>query len=92
MTEDAANQQIFRLRAPASGREAIAPVREGVVYRDEETGEELEPVAAVLPDIRPGGSRLPRSPLNLRVCRRCGQLTPKDLGSCESCGLPTHWQ
>lgn len=88
MTDDATTDQIYRLRAPASGREAIAPTREGVVYRDAETGEELEPVAAVLPDVRSGGSRLPRAPLNLKVCRRCGQLTPRDLESCESCGLP----
>lgn len=88
MTDQAANQQIYRLRAPASGREAFAPAREGVVYRDAETGEELEPVAAVLPTAQEGGSALPRSPLNLRVCRRCEQLTPRDLDVCESCGRP----
>ena len=43
------SQQVYRLRAAASGRESIAPVEEGVVYRDAETGEELEPVAQVLP-------------------------------------------
>jgi len=86
-TESATNDPIFRLRAPASGREAIAPVKEGVVYRDQETGEELEPVARVLP-MHEGGSALPRTPLNLRVCRRCEQLTPRDLATCEFCGLP----
>lgn len=86
-TENANHDPIFRLRAPASGREAIAPVREGVVYRDAETGEELEPVATVLP-LGPGGSTLPRTPVNLRVCRRCEQLTPRDLATCEFCGLP----
>lgn len=86
-TESATTDQTYRLRAPASGREAIAPVRDGVVYRDAETGEELEPVAAVLPaDGR--GSSLPRTPVNLRVCRRCEQLTPRDLANCEFCGLP----
>jgi hypothetical protein len=86
-TENVNHDPIYRLRAAASGREAIAPVREGVVYRDAETGEELEPVAAVLPQ---GGARsaLPRSPVNLRVCRRCEQLTPRDLATCEFCGLP----
>lgn len=86
-TEKATTDPIYRLRAAASGREAIAPVKEGVVYRDAETGEELEPVAAVLPT-RERGSRLPRTPVNLRVCRRCEQLTPRDLATCEFCGLP----
>lgn len=86
-TESATNDPIFRLRAAASGREAIAPVREGVVYRDAETGEELEPVASLLPG-GAGGSTLPRTPVNLRVCRRCEQLSPRDLAECEFCGLP----
>ncbi|MCB0856895.1 MAG: hypothetical protein KDB57_02115 [Solirubrobacterales bacterium] len=86
-TENATTDPIYRLRAPASGREAIAPVRDGVVYRDAETGEELEPVAAVLP-VTGEGSSLPRTPVNLRVCRRCEQLTPRDLATCEFCGLP----
>jgi hypothetical protein len=81
------NQQIYRLRAPASGREAFAPAEEGVVYRDAETGEALEPVAEVLP-LAPSKSRLARTPVNLKVCRRCEQLTPRDLASCEFCGLP----
>jgi len=87
-TESVNTDPIYRLRAAASGREAIAPVREGVVYRDAETGEELEPVAAVLPVTREG-SGLPRTPANLRVCRRCEQLTPRDLDTCEFCGLPS---
>lgn len=87
-TENVTNDPIYRIRAAASGREAIAPVREGVVYRDAETGEELEPVAAVLP-LEGQGSSLPRTPVNLRVCRRCEQLTPRDLATCEFCGLPT---
>ena len=33
------SQQVYRLRAPVSGRESIAPVQDGVVYRDAETGE-----------------------------------------------------
>ncbi|MCB0859433.1 MAG: hypothetical protein KDB54_02155 [Solirubrobacterales bacterium] len=86
-TENAPTDPTYRLRAAASGREAIAPVREGVVYRDAETGEELEPVAAVLPQDGVG-SALPRTPVNLRVCRRCEQLTPRDLATCEFCGLP----
>ena len=87
-TESATTDPIYRLRAAASGREAIASVREGVVYRDSETGEELEPVATVLPGTGEGSS-LPRTPVNLTVCRRCEQLTPRDLATCEFCGLPT---
>jgi hypothetical protein len=86
-TDSATTDPIFRLRAPVSGREGFATVKEGVVYRDAETGEELEPVARVLPQ-HEGGSSLPRTPVNLRVCRRCEQLTPRDLGTCEFCGLP----
>ncbi len=81
------SQQVYRLRATVSGRESIAPVQEGVVYRDAETGEELEPVARVLP-LASSGERLPRTPENLRVCRRCEQLTDRGLATCEFCGLP----
>ncbi|MDQ5894442.1 MAG: hypothetical protein QG596_703, partial [Actinomycetota bacterium] len=41
----------------------------------------------VLPQAE-GGSTLPRTPVNLRVCRRCEQLTPRDINTCEFCGLP----
>ena len=81
------DQQIYRLRAPASGREALAPAREGIVYRDEDTGEELEPVAVVLPLAATSTSKLARSPINLTSCRRCQQLVGRDLESCEFCGL-----
>ena len=43
------SKQLFRMRAPASGREAIAPAEPGQIYRDRETGEEMFPVAMVLP-------------------------------------------
>jgi len=87
MNSEVSTEQIFRLRAAASGREAFAVAKEGFVYRDAETGEELEPVAVVLPS-GGDGSRLPRTPVNLRACRRCEQLTPRDLATCEFCGLP----
>ena len=83
---DFADGQLCRLRAPASGRESLAFVEGDTVYRDEETGEELDPVAVVLP-LAPSASRLPRSPLNLRICRRCRQLTARDLAECQFCGL-----
>ena len=41
-------EQTYRLRAPASGREALAKARPDGVYIDRETGEEMEPVAMVL--------------------------------------------
>ena len=81
------DQSVYRLRAPASGRESLGSVSEGVVYRDSETGEELEPVARLLTSGAPA-SRLPRTPVNLRICRRCEQLTARDLAECEFCGLP----
>ena len=42
-------RQLYRMRAPASGREAIAAAEPGQIYVDRETGEEMEPVAKVLP-------------------------------------------
>jgi hypothetical protein len=57
-----------------------------MIYRDSETGEELVPVAKVLP-LAPSASALPRTPENLRICRRCEQLTSRDLAECQFCGL-----
>ena len=79
-------RQLFRMRAPASGREAVAATEPGQIYRDRETGEEMEPVAAVLP-LAPSVSSLPRSPENLRACRRCDQLIGLDVSDCPYCGL-----
>lgn len=78
--------QLIRLRAPASGRESVVEERPGIIYRDEETGEELVPVAKILP-LAPSASSLPRTPENLRICRRCEQLTARDLAVCQFCGL-----
>ena len=80
------SEQTYRLRAPASGREAIAKVAPGAVYVDRETGEELEPVARTLP-LAPTASALPRTPDNLRACRRCDQLIGLDVSDCPYCGL-----
>jgi hypothetical protein len=79
-------EQIYRLRAPASGREAIAAAEPGRVYVDRETGEELRPVARTLP-LAPSDSVLPRTPANLRICRRCDQLIGLDVSDCPYCGL-----
>jgi hypothetical protein len=79
-------EQIYRLRAPASGREALVPAKPGSIYVDRETGEEMEPVGRVLP-LTPGESALPRTPENLRICRRCDQLIGLDVSDCPHCGL-----
>jgi hypothetical protein len=79
-------EQIYRLRAPASGREALSPARQGNVYLDRETGEEMEVVSRVLP-LAPSASALVRSPENLRACRRCDQLIGLDVSDCPYCGL-----
>jgi hypothetical protein len=83
----AVNQkQTYRMRAPASGREALAQAEPGEVYVDRETGEEMVPVAQVLP-LAPSPSALPRTPDNLRACRRCDQLIGIDVSDCPHCGL-----
>lgn len=79
-------EQTYRLRAPASGREALAKAVEGRVYVDRETGEELEPVTRTLP-LAPSESALLRTPENLRICSRCDQLIGLDVSDCEYCGL-----
>jgi hypothetical protein len=79
-------KQIYRMRSRASGREALAEAEPGSVYVDRETGEEMYPVAKVLP-LAPSASSLPRSPENLRACRRCDQLIGLDVSDCPYCGL-----
>jgi hypothetical protein len=79
-------QQTYRLRAPASGREALARASGDGVYVDRESGEEMESVAATLP-LAPSESALVRSPENLRACRRCDQLIGLDVSDCPYCGL-----
>ena len=78
-------KQLFRMRARASGREALAHAEPGRHYVDRETGEEMEPVAMVLP-LAPSASSLPRSPENLRACDRCDQLIGIDVSDCPYCG------
>ena len=78
-------KQLFRMRAPASGREALTHAEPGHAYRDRETGEEMQPVAMVLP-LAPSPSALPRTPDNLRACARCDQLIGLDVSDCPHCG------
>jgi len=79
-------RQIYRLRAPASGREAITTLEPDAVYVDRETGEDLLPVTRTLP-LAPSDSALLRTPDNLRICRRCDQLIGLDISDCPYCGL-----
>ncbi|MGZ5308605.1 MAG: hypothetical protein ACXWDP_05375 [Solirubrobacterales bacterium] len=79
-------RQTYRLRAPASGREAVAAVEPGGVYVDRETGEEMTVVARTLP-LAPSESALLRAPGNLRACTRCSQLIGVDVSDCPYCGL-----
>jgi len=80
------SKQKYRLRAPASGREAIAEVTPDGVYVDRESGEEMRVVSRVLP-VAPSESALLRTPWNLRSCRRCEQLIGLDVSDCPYCGL-----
>ena len=57
----------------------------GHVYRDRETGEQLEVVGKVLP-LPPSKSRLPWAVENLRFCNWCDQPSQKDLNDCPTCG------
>jgi hypothetical protein len=79
-------KQIYRLRAPGSGREALVPAEPGRVYLDRETGEEMRPVTRTLP-LAPSSSSLLRAPENLGECRRCKQLIGLDVSDCPYCGL-----
>ncbi len=79
-------EQIYRLRAPASGREALAPAMGEGVYVDRESGEEMRIVSRTLP-LAPSDSALVRTPENLRACRRCDQLIGLDVSDCPYCGL-----
>jgi hypothetical protein len=79
-------EQIYRLRAPASGREALARASADGVYVDRESGEEMEIVTRTLP-LAPSDSALVRAPESLRACRRCDQLIGLDVSDCPYCGL-----
>jgi hypothetical protein len=79
-------KQRYRLRAPGSGREAIAEASPGGVYVDRESGEEMTAISAILP-LAPSESALIRTPENLRACNRCDQLIGLDVSDCPYCGL-----
>jgi len=77
--------QRYRLRDSASGREVLMAAEPGEVYLDRETGATLQVVGRVLP-LAPSQSRLPWAVENLRFCPWCEQLAQKDLNDCPTCG------
>ena len=78
-------RQMYRLRAPSSGRELIVEAEPGRDYVDRETGDQLEVVGKLLP-LAPSPSELPWAVENLRFCTWCDQLAQKDLNDCPHCG------
>ena len=73
------DRQTYRLRAPASGREAIAVVNGDGVYVDSVSGEEMEPVTRTLP-LAPSDSALLRTPDPVLVA--LDEITdPQNLGA-----------
>ena len=77
--------QLYRLRAPSTGREIFLEAEPDRVYRDRETGEALEVVGKVLP-LTPSTSQLPWAVETLRFCNWCDQPAQKDLNDCPTCG------
>jgi hypothetical protein len=78
-------RQKYRMRTPSTGRELIIEAQGGETYTDRDTGEEMEPVAMLLP-LGPTPSELPWAIENLRFCNWCDQLAQKDLNDCPTCG------
>jgi len=79
------NNQRYRLRDTATGRELLLEAEPGEIYVDRESGAPLEVVGKVLP-LAPSASRLPWAVENLRFCPWCEQLAQKDLNDCPTCG------
>jgi hypothetical protein len=77
--------QLYRLRAPSTGREVLLPAEPGKVYLDQDTGEPLEVIGKVLP-LAPSRSNLPWAVDTLRFCNWCDQPAQKDLNDCPTCG------
>ena len=77
--------QRYRVRSPSSGRETLIEAEPGEVYRDRDSGEQLQVVGKVLP-LAPSLSRLPWAVENLRFCPWCHQHAQKDLNDCPTCG------
>lgn len=74
----------YRFRAPSTGREVMIDAEPDRIYRDRDTGEELEVVAQLVPV--GSDSNLPWAVENLRHCPWCTQMAQKDLNDCPTCG------
>jgi hypothetical protein len=77
--------QRYRLRTPSSGREVVIEAKPGEIYRDRDTGEQMEIVGKLLP-LAPSCSKLPWAVESLRFCPWCAQLAQQDLNDCPTCG------
>jgi len=77
-------RQLYRLRAPSSGREIVIEAEPDQLYVDRESGEPLQVVGKLLP-LAPSTSQLPWAVEHLRFCNWCDQLTQKDLNDCPHC-------
>ena len=77
--------QRYRMRTPSTGREIIIEADPDRIYRDRETGEELQYVGMVVP-LQPSPSKLPWAVENLRFCNWCDQFAQRDLNDCPTCG------
>jgi hypothetical protein len=77
--------QRYRFRTPSTGKEVLLEAEPDAIYRDEETGEDLQVVGKVLP-LAPSSSRLPWAVENLRFCNWCDAMCQRDLNECPTCG------
>ncbi len=82
---DVSTSQRYRLRTASTGRDVLVEAVPGEIYRDRDTGEEMEVVGKLLP-LAPDPSRLPWAVENLRFCPWCEQHAQKDLNDCPTCG------
>jgi hypothetical protein len=75
----------YRARNPSSGRETLIEAEPGEIYRDRDSGAQLQIVGKLLP-LAPSASRLPWAVQTLRFCPWCDQLAQRDLNDCPTCG------
>ena len=78
-------RQLYRLRAPSSGRELLLPRSPAGSTRTMTRARQLEVVGKVLP-LHPSKSSLPWAVETLRFCNWCDQPAQKDLNDCPTCG------
>jgi hypothetical protein len=79
------DKQRYRLRTPSTGREIVLEAERGEIYRDRDTGEQLQVIGKMVP-LAPSSSRLPWAVEYLRFCPWCEQHSQQDLNDCPTCG------